>query len=131
MLQSGSFTRHKREKCISNIQFSFIYLYIYLFIYLFIVSRDSSIGITTGYGLEDRMIGVRFPAGAGNFFLRHRVQTRSGAHPASYPVDKGATSLGVRRPGRVTDHSPTSNTKVKECMELYFYSPNTVSWRGA
>jgi hypothetical protein len=29
---------------------------------------------------------VRVPAGAGNFSLHHRVQTGSGAHPASYPV---------------------------------------------
>jgi hypothetical protein len=38
------------------------------------------------------MIGVRFPAGAGNFPLRHRVQNGSGAHPASYPVDIGVSS---------------------------------------
>jgi hypothetical protein len=35
--------------------------------------------------MDDRMIGVQFPAGAGNFSLRHHVQTASGAHPASYP----------------------------------------------
>jgi hypothetical protein len=32
------------------------------------------------------MIGVRFPAGAGNFFLQHRVQNGSGTHLASYPM---------------------------------------------
>jgi hypothetical protein len=32
-------------------------------------NRDSSVGIATGYGLDDRMIGVRFTAGAGNFSL--------------------------------------------------------------
>jgi hypothetical protein len=36
----------------------------------------------TFYGLDDRVIGVLFPAGAGNFSLRHDVQTGSGAHPA-------------------------------------------------
>jgi hypothetical protein len=30
--------------------------------------------------------GVIVPAGAGNFSLHHRVQTGSGAHPASYPM---------------------------------------------
>jgi hypothetical protein len=30
--------------------------------------------------------GVRVPAGAGNFSLHHRIQTGSGAHPASYPM---------------------------------------------
>jgi hypothetical protein len=49
-------------------------------------SRDSSVGIALGYGLNDRGFRVRFPAGAGNFSLQHRVQNGSGAHPASYPV---------------------------------------------
>jgi hypothetical protein len=39
----------------------------------------------------DRMIGVRFPAGAGNFSLRHRVQTGSGVQPASYPMGIGGS----------------------------------------
>jgi hypothetical protein len=47
-------------------------------------SRDSSVGIVLGYGLDDR--GVRVLAVAGNFSLDHRVQTSSGAHPASYPM---------------------------------------------
>jgi hypothetical protein len=47
-------------------------------------NRDSSVNIASGYELDDRMIGVRFPAGAGNFSLRHRVQTGPGAHPAFY-----------------------------------------------
>jgi hypothetical protein len=49
-------------------------------------SRDSSVGIALGYELDDRGSRVRFPAGAGNFFLHCRVQTDSGAHPASYPM---------------------------------------------
>jgi hypothetical protein len=49
-------------------------------------SRDSSVGIALGYGLDDRGSRVRFPAVAGNFSLHHRVQNDSGAHPASYPM---------------------------------------------
>jgi hypothetical protein len=49
-------------------------------------SRDSSVGIALGYGLDDRGSRVRFPAGAGNFSVHHRVQNGSGAHPASYPM---------------------------------------------
>jgi hypothetical protein len=49
-------------------------------------SRDSSVGIALGYGLDDRGSEVRFPAGDGNFSLSHRVQNGSGAHPASYPM---------------------------------------------
>jgi hypothetical protein len=34
------------------------------YIFIFRKSRGSSVGIVTGYGLEDRGSGVRFPAGA-------------------------------------------------------------------
>jgi hypothetical protein len=37
-------------------------------------SRDSSVGIALGYGLDDWGPRVRFPTGAGNFSLHHRVQ---------------------------------------------------------
>jgi hypothetical protein len=33
--------------------------------------------------------------------------------------------------GREADHSPPSSAEVKECVELYFHSSNTPSWRGA
>jgi hypothetical protein len=49
-------------------------------------SRDSSVGMALGYGLDDRGSRVRFPAGAGNFSLHHLVQNGSGAHLASYPM---------------------------------------------
>jgi hypothetical protein len=55
----------------------------------FKMSRDSSVGIATGYGLDERKIGVRFIAGAGNFSPRHHVKTGSGAHPAFYPMGTG------------------------------------------
>jgi hypothetical protein len=87
------------------------------------MSQDSSVGIATSYGLDDRMIGIRFPTGAGNFSLRHSVQTGSRAHSASYPIVAGALSLGVKRPGREADHLPASSAKVKECVELYLHSP--------
>jgi hypothetical protein len=51
-----------------------------------IESRDNSVGIALGYGLDDRGSGIRFPAGAGNISLSHRVQNGSGAHPVSYPM---------------------------------------------
>jgi hypothetical protein len=71
------------------------------------VRRDSSVGIALGYGLDDRGSMVRFPAGAGNFSLHHRVQNGSGAHPASNPTSMGGSlSMGVKRPGREVDHSP-------------------------
>jgi hypothetical protein len=58
------------------------------------MSRDSSVDIGAGYGLDNRMVGIRFPTGAGNFSLHHRVQTGSGAHPASYPLDTAGSFPG-------------------------------------
>jgi hypothetical protein len=46
-------------------------------------SRDGSVGIGLGYGLDDRSSGVRFPEEAGNFSLHLRIQNGSGTHPAS------------------------------------------------
>jgi hypothetical protein len=59
-----------------------------------------------GYGLDDRGSRVRFPAGAGNFSLHHRVQNGSGAHPVSYSMGTRGSFPGVKRPGREADHSP-------------------------
>jgi hypothetical protein len=49
-----------------------------------IESRDSSVGIALGYGLENRGSRVRSPAVAGNFSLHHRVQNGSG--PTQPPI---------------------------------------------
>jgi hypothetical protein len=84
-------------------------------------SRDSSVGIALGYGLDDRGSRVRFPAG--NFSLHHLVQTSSGAHISSYPMGNRGTFPEVKRPGREADHSPPSSAEVKECVELYLHSP--------
>jgi hypothetical protein len=92
-------------------------------------SRDSSVGIALGYGLDYSR--VRFPAGAGNFSLHHRVQNGSGVHSPPIQWAPGDLSLGVKRPGRETDYSPLSSAEVKECVELYLHAPNTSSWRGA
>jgi len=71
-------------------------------------SRGSSVGIATGYGLNDPEIetrwAVRFSA---------TVLTGSEAHPASYTMCTGSLP-GVKRPGRGVDHPPTSSAEVEE-----------------
>jgi hypothetical protein len=62
-------------------------------------SRDSSVGIALGYGLDDRGSRVRFPEGAGNFSLHHHVQNGSGAQPASYPMGTGGSFPGGKAAG--------------------------------
>jgi hypothetical protein len=67
-------------------------------------SRDSSVGIALGYGLDDRGSRFRFPAEAGNFSLHHCVQNGSEAHPASCPMGtRGSFHGGVKLPGREAD----------------------------
>jgi hypothetical protein len=57
------------------------------------VFYDSSVGTALGYGLDDGGSRVRFPAGAGNFSLHHRVQNGSEAHPA-YLMDTSGSFPG-------------------------------------
>jgi hypothetical protein len=63
------------------------------------------------YGLDDRAIGVRFPAGAKDFSSILCVQTGSGAHPAS--CNLAPFARGKARPGRDADQSPPSSAEVE------------------
>jgi hypothetical protein len=62
-------------------------------------SRVSSDSIVTDYGLDDRAIGVRSPAGAKDFSSTLSVQTGSGAHPASCTMGTGGPFPGVSAAG--------------------------------
>jgi hypothetical protein len=62
-------------------------------------SRDSSVGIALGYGLDDQGSRVRFPAWAGNFSLHHRIQKGSEAHSASYPMGTRGSFPGGKAAG--------------------------------
>jgi hypothetical protein len=66
------------------------------------------------YGLDDRVIGVRSPAGARYFSSNLCVQTGSGAHPASCTMGTGVPLPGGKaRQGRDADHSPPSSVEVE------------------
>jgi hypothetical protein len=58
-----------------------------------LMSWDGSIGIATGWTAR-----VQFPTRPRDFYVVHRVQTDSEAHPSSYPVGTGGCSPG----GKVT-----------------------------
>jgi hypothetical protein len=78
------------------------------------VSRVSSGGIVSDYGLDVRAIGVRSPAAAEDFSSILWVQTGSGAHPASCTMGTGGPFPGAKaRPGRNADHSPPSSAEVE------------------
>jgi hypothetical protein len=57
-------------------------------------SRVSSVSIVSDYGLDDRAIGVRSPAGAEYISSNLCVQTGSGAHPASCTMGTGGPFPG-------------------------------------
>jgi hypothetical protein len=66
------------------------------------------------YGLDDRAIGVRSPAGTKDFSSSLCVQTGSGAHPASCTMGTGGPFPGGKaRLGREADHTPVSNAEVE------------------
>jgi len=59
------------------------------------------------------MFGVRFPAGAGDFSLRRRIQTGSGPTHPTTQWEPEALSLGVKRVRREADYSPPSSAELK------------------
>jgi hypothetical protein len=75
-------------------------------------SRDSSVSITTGYGLDGR----RSILGKGEIFL-FSTASRAAQGSAQPPIQwvSGAVSPGVKRPGREADNSPPSSADVKNC----------------
>jgi hypothetical protein len=79
-------------------------------------SRDSSVGIALGYGLDDRDSRVRFPGGGWEFFSSPPLCPERLWGPPSLLSNeyRGSLSLGIKRPGRETDHSPPSSAEVKE-----------------
>jgi hypothetical protein len=77
-------------------------------LFIYVRSRSSPVSIVSGYGLDDRAIEVRSPAGANDFSSILCVQTGSEAHPASCTMGIG----GNARPRRDADHSPPSSAEV-------------------
>jgi hypothetical protein len=76
-------------------------------------SRVSSVSIVSDYGLDDRAIGVRSPAGAEEF--SSASVSRPAMGPTQPPVQwvPVVLSPGIKaRPGRDADHSPPSSAEV-------------------
>jgi hypothetical protein len=74
------------------------------------VSRDSSVGIVTDYGLES---WDSIPGG-GRIFL-FSIVSRPTLRPTLPHIEwvPGAISAGVKRPESETDHLPLSSAEVK------------------
>ena len=82
-------------------------------------SRDSSVGISTRYGLDSPGIESR--------------RGRDFPHPPWGPPSLlyngyRVSFLVVKRPGRGADHPPPSSAEVEGRVELYICSPSEPSW---
>jgi hypothetical protein len=77
------------------------------------------------------VLGLGSWQGLGIFLFT--TTSRTAVVPTQTPIQwvPGALSLEVKRQVREADHSPPSSAEVEECVELYFHSLNTPSWRGA
>jgi hypothetical protein len=105
--QSSDFCRHKHLCCFSTS--------VYCCKRIFLYDSVRKLLDTPSYFMNyERGPRIRFPAGAENFSLHHRVQNGPEVHSTSYPMGTRALSLRVKRLGREADHSPPSSAEVKE-----------------
>jgi hypothetical protein len=77
---------------------------------LLMKSRDS---VATGYGLDDRGVGVRISVGA-RIFSSLRRPDRFWGPPILLSNGNGGSFPRVKRPGREADHSPPTSAEVKK-----------------
>jgi hypothetical protein len=93
------------------------------FILKYWTSYSSSVGIAPGYWLDDGALGFDSRRNLGIFLFT--TVSRPALGPTQRPIQwvPGALTLGTKRPSREADHSPPSNAKVEECVELYRHSP--------
>jgi hypothetical protein len=84
------------RKLLDKPSYTYVCMYVCMYVY---ESRNSSVSIALGYGMDNRGSRVRFPAEAGKFSLHHRVQNASGANPASYPIGIGGFFPGSKAAG--------------------------------
>jgi hypothetical protein len=85
-------------------------------------SRDSIVGIATGYGVDDRGVGVRVPVESRIFSSLRRPDRFWGP---SNLLSNGYRALflwGVKRPWREADHLPPTSAEVKK-MRIYTSTP--------
>jgi hypothetical protein len=93
-------------------------------------SLDRAVGIATGYGLDDRGVGVRVPVGSRIFLFSASCRPVLGSTqpPIQWIVE--ALSPGVKRPGREADHHLQLVPRSRKCGCIHPL-PHTPSWHSA
>jgi predicted ferric reductase len=84
-------------------------------------SRDSVVGIATGYGLDDRRVGVRIPV-VSRIFTSQRRPDRLWSPPNLLSNGYRGPFPRLKRPDRKGDHSPPASVEVKK-MWIYISTP--------
>jgi hypothetical protein len=78
------------------------------------MSRDNSVGIETGYLLDD--------GGVKNFLFSKSFRPALESPLTSYPMGTEGFFPGKKRPGREGDHSPPPSAEVKKIW-IYISTP--------
>jgi nitrate reductase NapE component len=78
-----------------------------------LLSRDSSVSIVLGYGLEDG--DSRFDSRRGLGIFLFTTASRTALVPTQPPIQwvPGTVSAGLKRPGREAEHSPPSTPPIR------------------
>jgi hypothetical protein len=86
-------------------------------------TRDSSVGIATGYRLEDQAVGFRVSVGSRIFSSPRRPDRLWGSLNLLSNGYRGLFSGGgVKRPGREANQSPPASAEVKKIW-IYASTP--------
>jgi hypothetical protein len=93
-------------------------------------SLDSSVGIATGYGLDDQGVGVKSPGRVRNCLFSTSCRLALGFTQPPIPWVPGDLSPWVKRQGCEADHLPPTSAEVKT-LWIYTSTPHTPSWRSA
>jgi hypothetical protein len=88
-----------------------------------IKSRDSAVGMATGYGLDDQGFGIRVPVEAKTVIPQRRPDRLWGPSSLISNGYKGeGLSQGVKRLGREAHHSSPTSAEVKKTW-IYTSTP--------
>jgi hypothetical protein len=90
-------------------------------------SQDSTVGIATGYRLDNRQVGVRISVGSEIFSASSRPAL--GSIQSIQWVPEGL-SPEVMWPGHEADHSLPASAKVKKIW-IHTSPPHSPSWHSA